>query len=206
MVLLVFRCWLWICDNWDICNSWDIYSSTLFLLLLEGGLRGPRRRVGVVSNLACCISVCFYPLSVVGGRLSDVGFDLRLYTVSGNCLLLFVGCRVLTVQCTLSGVAVSGCCWFLVVECRLSGVECLCQLSLSFSTVCAHLWVNILSWVLNGIRSYWLLECGQSMGPCIYPFSPCEKILWLDTKWQVSYTGRRMWALFVKKGEQDSSS
>jgi hypothetical protein len=55
-----------------------------------------------------------------------------------RCLLLVVGrCRVLIVDFWL--LVIGGCNRFLVVECRLSVVGCRCQLSLTFSIVCAQL-------------------------------------------------------------------
>jgi hypothetical protein len=77
----------------------------------------------------------FYPLSVVGGRLSYVAFlsSVVLYlSVIMSVIGCRIRCRVLTVDCRVSLSLV-------VVGSWLSGVECLCQLSLSFSIVNAHL-------------------------------------------------------------------
>ncbi len=66
----------------------------------------------------------FYPLSVIGCRLSDVVVECLLYlsVVVVCCLLLVVGCRLLSADCELS---VVGCRWLLLVSgCRVSDVGC----------------------------------------------------------------------------------
>ncbi len=95
----------------------------------------PRRRV-FASNLVCCFFFCFYPSSDFGCRFSGVGVDCRLY-LSVEAVRV---CRLSCADCRLSVIAVGGCCWFLVVGCWLLIV--LCCLSLGFSFIAAHLWLE----------------------------------------------------------------
>ncbi len=160
MVLLVYRCWLWICDNWDI------YTFTTSV----------RRRIEGTQKASGC---CFQP-SLLYFRLflflfccwwSVVGCWcwLPIVTVGGSWMLLVIDCRVVTVDCR----------WSLFVHWLSGAGSRVLNVCISYRLVFPlSMPTSDLIQVLNGSRRYWLLGSGQLTGPAylvfcrLYLFSP----------------------------------